>query len=89
LGGIRVVIHSDVNQMIIILVGILVCGSVALSFVGWDTAWATFTAHSGSVCFGHAVVVAGHFHFMALVESHRVHEYHDHGQSPFWVGQTT
>jgi len=25
---------------------------------------------------------------MALVESHLVHEYHDHGQSPFWMGQT-
>ncbi len=40
LGGIRVVILSDVIQMFIILVGILVCGGVALSFVGWDTAWA-------------------------------------------------
>ncbi len=41
LGGIRVVILSDVIQMIIILVGIVVCGSVALSFVGWESAWAT------------------------------------------------
>ncbi len=40
LGGIRVVILSDVIQMFIILIGILVCGGVALSFVGWDTAWA-------------------------------------------------
>ena len=40
LGGIRVVIFSDVIQMFIILIGILVCGSVALSFVGWDMAWA-------------------------------------------------
>lgn len=40
LGGIRVVILSDVIQMFIILIGIIVCGGVALSFVGWDTAWA-------------------------------------------------
>ncbi len=39
LGGIRVVIISDVIQMVIILAGVLVCGGVALSIVGWDSAW--------------------------------------------------
>ena len=41
LGGIRVVIFTDVIQMAIILVGILLCGGVALSLVGWSGAWAS------------------------------------------------
>lgn len=40
LGGIRVVIFTDVIQMGIILLGILLCGGVALALVGWGTAWA-------------------------------------------------
>ena len=40
LGGIRVVILSDVFQMIIIAAGIIVCGGAALSLVGWGEAWA-------------------------------------------------
>ncbi|MEE9143152.1 MAG: sodium:solute symporter [Candidatus Binatia bacterium] len=40
LGGIRIVILSDVIQMVIIIAGIVICGSVALSLVGWDAAWA-------------------------------------------------
>jgi SSS family transporter len=39
IGGIRVVILSDVLQMIIIVVGIVISGGVALYLVGWDTAW--------------------------------------------------
>jgi sodium-dependent multivitamin transporter 6 len=39
LGGIKIVILSDVVQMSIIAVGILICGGVALSLVGWDFAW--------------------------------------------------
>ena len=41
LGGIRVVIFTDVIQMAIILLGILLCGGVALSLVGWSDAWAS------------------------------------------------
>ena len=41
LGGIRIVILSDVLQMMIILVGIIVCGGAALYLVGWEPAWAT------------------------------------------------
>lgn len=41
LGGIGVVILSHVLQMIIIAVGIFVCGGLALSMVGWDGAWAS------------------------------------------------
>ncbi len=40
LGGIRVVIFSDVVQMLIILFGIFICGFAALSLVGWEAAWA-------------------------------------------------
>lgn len=39
LGGLRAVILSDVVQMFIILVGIVVCGAVALRLVGWSAAW--------------------------------------------------
>ncbi|MBI2462427.1 MAG: sodium:solute symporter [Candidatus Rokubacteria bacterium] len=39
LGGIRVVILTDVAQMLIIMVGILICGGVALNLVGWGPAW--------------------------------------------------
>ncbi|MGB7951347.1 MAG: sodium/solute symporter [Candidatus Binatia bacterium] len=41
LGGIRVVIFTDVIQMVIILLGILLCGGVALTLVGWGAAWAS------------------------------------------------
>ena len=41
LGGIRAVIFSDVIQMLIILLGIIACGGVALNLVGWDAAWAS------------------------------------------------
>ncbi|MFQ5849350.1 MAG: sodium:solute symporter [Candidatus Binatia bacterium] len=41
LGGIRVVIFSDVIQMLIIIVGIITCAWIALALVGWDAAWAT------------------------------------------------
>lgn len=39
LGGIRVVILSDVLQMMIIIAGILICGGVAWYLVGWQGAW--------------------------------------------------
>ena len=39
LGGIRVVILSDFLQMVIIVVGLLICSGVALSIVGWDASW--------------------------------------------------
>lgn len=38
IGGMRVVILSDVLQMGIILVGLLACGGVAVSMVGWESA---------------------------------------------------
>ncbi len=41
LGGIRAVILSDVLQMVIIVVGIVVCGWAAISLVGWGAAWAS------------------------------------------------
>lgn len=41
LGGIRVVIFTDVIQMAIIVVGIAVCGGVALGLSGWEAAWAS------------------------------------------------
>jgi sodium-dependent multivitamin transporter 6 len=39
LGGIRVVILSDFLQMVIIILGIGICGGAALWLVGWDAAW--------------------------------------------------
>jgi SSS family transporter len=39
IGGIRIVILSDLFQMLIILFGILLCGGIALSLVGWEGAW--------------------------------------------------
>ncbi len=42
-GGIRVVIISDVLQMVIIITGIAICGGVALHMVGLEHAWATFS----------------------------------------------
>jgi SSS family transporter len=39
LGGIKVVILSDVFQMMIIVVGIVICGGAALSLVGWQQGW--------------------------------------------------
>ncbi len=41
LGGIRVVILTDVIQMAIIFAGIVLCGGIALSLSGWDAAWAS------------------------------------------------
>ena len=41
LGGIRVVIFTDVIQMAIILLGIALCGGIALALVGWGAAWAS------------------------------------------------
>jgi solute carrier family 5 (sodium-dependent multivitamin transporter), member 6 len=44
LGGIRVVILSDVLQMVIIITGILICGYVAFSIVGIETTLSTISA---------------------------------------------
>jgi len=41
LGGIRVVILSDLMQMLIIVFGLLICAGTALYLVGWDTAWSS------------------------------------------------
>jgi len=43
LGGIRIVILSDVFQMVIILLGIIVCGGAALSLTGWEAAWTSLS----------------------------------------------
>ena len=43
LGGIAMVIISDVLQMAIIFAGILLCGGVALSIVDWGSAWAVLS----------------------------------------------
>ncbi|NIM18681.1 MAG: sodium/solute symporter [Candidatus Latescibacteria bacterium] len=39
LGGMKIVIISDVFQMSIIFAGILICGIAALSLAGWGNAW--------------------------------------------------
>jgi SSS family transporter len=40
LGGIRIVVLSDVVQMIIIIAGLGLCLGIAWHLVGWDAAWA-------------------------------------------------
>ena len=40
LGGIRIVVLSDVVQMTIIIVGLGLCLGIAWHLVGWDAAWA-------------------------------------------------
>jgi SSS family transporter len=42
LGGIRVVILSDFLQMVIIIIGLIICGGAALYIVGWENAWSAF-----------------------------------------------
>ncbi len=42
LGGLRVVILSDVLQMGIIVLGLIICGGVAWYEVGWHPAWSAF-----------------------------------------------
>lgn len=42
LGGIGVVIYSDVIQMAIIFLGLIYCGITAIDMVGWQTALNTF-----------------------------------------------
>lgn len=37
LGGIDVVIFSDVRQMFIIIAGLLICGWVGMDLLSWDT----------------------------------------------------
>lgn len=44
LGGIKIVIVSDVMQMCIIVCGIMVCLVAALQIVGWQEAWAATDA---------------------------------------------
>ena len=39
LGGMRIVVLSDVLQMMIIIAGIVICGGFALYLVGWPAAW--------------------------------------------------
>lgn len=41
-GGLRAVVLSDVAQMGMILLGVLVCGGLALETIGWQAAWASF-----------------------------------------------
>ena len=43
-GGIKAVIISDVIQMCIIFIGIVVCGYAALRLVGWGAAWRALPA---------------------------------------------
>jgi len=38
LGEIRIVILSDVMQMVVIFAGIIICGLAALNLVGWEGA---------------------------------------------------
>lgn len=44
IGGIRVVILSDVLQMAIIFLGIFICGGSALHMIGWSDAWSVLDA---------------------------------------------
>ncbi len=69
LGGMRVVILSDVLQMVIIVAGILVCGGVAWHWVGWDQAWQTMEAGRLQILdFGRAGLSAeGEYAFWPMV----------------------
>jgi sodium-dependent multivitamin transporter 6 len=69
LGGIRVVILSDVLQMIVIGVGILICGGAALSIAGWNTAWAAMGPERLRILdFGHAGLTSeGQYSFWPMV----------------------
>lgn len=40
LGGLKVVVLSDVLQLAVIVIGIGICGGTALYLVGWNEAWA-------------------------------------------------
>lgn len=43
IGGIRVVILSDILQMAIIVVGLLICAGMALTLIDWNIAWQTMS----------------------------------------------
>lgn len=68
LGGIRVVILSDVLQMVVIGLGIMICGWTALRIVGWDVAWAALEPdRAGILDFGHSgLTPAGEYSFWPM-----------------------
>ncbi len=68
IGGIGVVIISDVIQMIIIVVGIVVCGGAALRLVGWSNAWETLAPERLSILdFKHwGIHPDGHYSFWPM-----------------------
>jgi SSS family transporter len=54
LGGIRIVILSDVLQMLIIIAGILICGYTAIAIIGWENARMLFPEERTAILdFGH------------------------------------
>jgi SSS family transporter len=60
IGGIRVVIVSDVLQMAVILFGVLVCGIAALDIVGWSGAWSALGAGRSQILdFSHPGLAQG------------------------------
>lgn len=69
LGGMRIVVLSDVLQMIIIIAGIVICGGFALYIVGWHEAWQGLSADRLRILdFSHpGVTDAGEYSFWPMV----------------------
>lgn len=69
LGGMRIVVLSDVLQMIIIVAGIVVCGGFALNLVGWTHAWQSLSPDRLAILdFRHpGISVRGQYGFWPMV----------------------
>jgi sodium-dependent multivitamin transporter 6 len=68
IGGIRVVIASDVVQMTIIQLGVVICGASALYIVGWSGAWDALGAGRSQILdFAHpGFTAAGEYSFWPM-----------------------
>lgn len=69
LGGMRIVVLSDVLQMMIIIAGIVICGGFALYLVGWPAAWHGLSADRRQILdFAHVGLTnAGQYSFWPMV----------------------
>lgn len=69
LGGMRIVVLSDVLQMMIIVVGIVVCGGFALYLIGWTPAWHSLSPDRLKILdFAHpGTTVKGQYAFWPMV----------------------
>ena len=69
LGGMRIVVLSDVLQMMIIVAGIVVCGGFAMHLIGWTEAWHTMSPDRLAILdFGHpGVSDQGQYAFWPMV----------------------